>query len=76
MLSKVIGGVILTSRDEVVKIRPELNGLLVEREQILKFKKYCLCFVPYLLPTVHKKLSSTISANLVLVKQSNFNNDW
>jgi len=48
MLSKVIGGVILTSREEVVKIRPELNGLIVEREQILKFKKY-------LLPTEHKK---------------------
>jgi hypothetical protein len=33
MLSKVIGGVILTSREEVVKIRPEVNGLIVEREQ-------------------------------------------
>ncbi len=34
MLCKVIGGVILTSREEVVKIRPELNGLIVEREKI------------------------------------------
>jgi hypothetical protein len=65
MLSKVIGGVILTSRDEVVKIRPELNGLIVEREQILKFKKYCLCFVLYLFPTVFKIVLIVISANLV-----------